>query len=175
MFCLTSVKFNMTAEVWRQDQTPPNPEEPGGHYEDAQDPLTGEIIRVWVPGVVDNPDTPEDEQQDTRIIPCSFRAVIGNGLRSAGTTEEWGEQYANYDFARMNFSSSIKLSQRDRITNVRDSQGNIAWLEEAYGDGTRATVFNVLGVAPIVDPFGRHTENQAFLERASVQGSDPDA
>lgn len=180
MRCLTSAKMNMTADILRQDSSPVDldPDSTSGHYENQQHPITGEIIRVWVPDIQDNPDTPEDEHKPVNRVECIFRGVIDGGIRVAGTTERFGNLYENVDYGKMTVASNVIITKRDRVTNVRDSTGKIMWVEEELGlsdvDGVptyKATVFNVLGVTPVPSPFGRHVENFVLLERAGVDAS----
>lgn len=169
--CLTSVRFNMKADILRQSSGTSTPSA-DGHWEDRQDPITGEIIRVWVP-VGDDPTTPDNEGVLAGTFPCMARGIIDGGIRVAGTTERWGETYVDIDYCRIEFPARVLLTKRDRVTNIRNRQGQILWLEEELGpDGAgsfRATVFEVLGVTPVIDPFGNHTSNVAMLERAEVQ------
>lgn len=169
--CLTSARFNMKADILRQSSGSSTPTEQG-HWEDQQDPITGEIIRVWVP-IGDDPETPEDESGSVDSFPCMARGIIDGGIRVAGTTERWGETYVDIDYCRIEFPARIVLSKRDRVTNIRNRQGQFLWVEEELGPDNegkfRSTVFNVLGVTPVIDPFGKHTSNVAMLERAEVQ------
>lgn len=169
--CITSARFNMKADILRQSSGESTPTA-DGHWEDSQDPITGEIIRVWVP-VGDDPGTPDNEGVNASTFACMARGIIDGGIRVAGTTERWGETYVDIDYCRIEFPSRIVITKRDRITNIRNRQGHILWLEEELGADSegvyKATVFNVLGVTPVVDPFGRHTSNVALLERANIQ------
>jgi hypothetical protein len=151
----------MTATVLNQGPTAPDT---GGHWVERQDPDTGEIERVWTND--DDVVTPGVQQ---RIIPCIVRGVIDGGIRVAGTTERYTPAgiYESVDYAKMSFPANIKLSKRDRITNVTNRKGEIIWREEEFDNS--ATVFDVMGVTPIVDPFGVHIENLALLQRAEVQ------
>ena len=168
--CLTSVRFNMKADILRQSSGSSTPSA-DGKWEDQQDPITGEIIRVWVP-IPDDPDTPENESS-LLGFPCMARGIIDGGIRVAGTTERWGETYADIDYCRIEFPSRILLTKRDRVTNIRNRKGQILWLNEELGpDGQgkfQSTVFDVLGVTPVIDPFGNFTSQVAMLERAEVQ------
>lgn len=161
--CLISAKFSMTATVL--SQTPTGPADANGHYESRQDPDTGEIIRVWVPED-DDPVTPGTQP---RKIRCMVRGVIDGGIRVAGTTERWTPQgiYDNVDYIKMSFPASVILTKRDRITDITNAEGEIVWIEEE--SDSNGTVFDVLGVTPILDPFGKHVENFALLKRADVQ------
>ena len=166
--CLTSARFNMKADILRQDTIQPvDPSDPGGEWVYKQDPENGEIIRKWQSkDTVDDPSTPEDESLET--FRCQARGIIDGGIRVAGTTERFGSIYDNIDFVQITFSSRVKISKRDRITNIRDPRGNIIWREDEQ-PGSPPTVFNVMGVTPIVDPFGAHIESFALLERAEIQ------
>lgn len=171
VLCLTSARFNMKADILRQSSGSSTPSAEG-EWQDYQDPITGEIIRKWVP-VGDNPSTPENEGGLLGTFPCMARGIIDGGIRVAGTTERWGETYVDIDYCRIEFPARIILTKRDRVTNIRDRKGHILWLEEELGpdgDGNfRATVFNVLGVTPVIDPFGQKKSQVAMLERAEVQ------
>jgi hypothetical protein len=173
--CLTSVRFNMRADILRQTggTTPPTSE---GHWEDQQDPITGEIIRVWVP-IADDPETPDIDESLAGSFPCMARGIIDGGIRVAGTTERWGETYVDIDYVRIEFPANVIVSKRDRITNIRNRKGQILWVEEELapdGEGRfKATVFDVLGVTPVIDPFGKHSSNVAMLERSEVQQNAP--
>lgn len=136
-----------------------------GHYEDKQDPITGEIERVWVVEDVD-PVTPGVQE---KRVKCIVRGILDGGIRVAGTTERITPQgiYENIDYVKMQFPANITITKRDRITNVTNRNGVVVWREEEFDN--RPTVFDVLGVTPVLDPFGNHVENSALLQRADVQ------
>lgn len=173
--CLTASRFTMKATILhRMDAAPsPNPDE-YGEWVDSQDPLTGEIVKVWVPTPVDDTGTPEDETVNSREFNCLARGIVDGGIRVAGTTERFGDTYENIDFVKMWAPPNILISKRDRITNIKDSSGRIRWVDEEgdiYGDGDvtlKATVFNVNGVTPLFDAFNRCVEQFILLERAQV-------
>lgn len=162
MSCLLSSRFNMRATVLRQSGTNPQ-ENPGGHWETVQDPDSGAIKRVWVPD--EDSDTPGNQ---TLVINCMVRGVTNGGIRVAGTTQRYSEIYENIDWATFVFPRNVILSKRDRITNVSNSKGQLIWKEEEI-EGAPATVFIVMGVTPVIDPFGNHIENTALIQRAQVQ------
>lgn len=159
MLCLTSARMNMTATVLRQYV---DNNEATGHYEVYQDPESGEIIRKWIETDPDDPDAV------ALIIPCSARPIVNSGMKGAGTTEEWGERYVDVDWIKMSFPAHIILSNRDRITDIKSRAGVVVWKEEQIGDAI-ATVFDIVGISPVTDPFGNHIENLALLRRAEVQ------
>ncbi|AXH69952.1 hypothetical protein HWB80_gp226 [Streptomyces phage Karimac] len=162
MSCLISSRFNMRATVLRQAGTNPQ-ENPGGHWETVQDPDSGAIERVWVPD--EDNTTPGDQ---TLVIKCMVRGVTNGGIRAAGTTQRFSEIYENVDWAIIQFPASVVLSKYDRVTNISNSKGQLIWREEEINQAP-ATVFQVMGSTPVIDPFGNHIENTALLQRAQVQ------
>lgn len=169
--CLASARFNMRADILKatkaSEYVPPvDPDDGEGTWITTQDPDSGEIIREWKPGTGDNPETVEYE--GLKSFKCLARGIVDGGIRVAGTTERFSETYDNADFVQMWFPAGVNITRRDRITNIRDPRGNILWREEERMDQA-PTVFSVVGVTPLIDPFGRHTESKALLERAEGQ------
>ena len=164
MRCITSARFNMTATVLRQGNYGEEEVEQAGYWAERQNPETLEIERVWVN--VDDPTTPEI---DATSFNCIARGIVAGGIRVAGTTERITPQGVldSADYVFMQLGPNLELSKRDRIYNIKSSNGHLVWKEEEHNGA--ATVFEVLGVTPIMDPFGRHIENHALLQRAEVQ------
>lgn len=167
--CLTSARFNMRADILKQSGPEnTNPTDPNaGEWVITHDPDSNEIVRVWQPAT-DNPDTPEVEGDDLISFKCLARAIVDGGIRVAGTTERFGDLYEGVDYVKIWFPPHTNINRRDRVTNIRGADGRVIWLEEERIDGA-ATVFSVTGVAPIIDPFGRHIESTALLERVEGQ------
>lgn len=170
--CLTSARFNMRADILRQDYTVPvDPEEPTGEWTYVQDPESGEFVRVWQSNPPsDNPDTPDVNEGEVALVTfkCEARGIIDGGIRVAGTTERFDKLYENIDFVKITFPANVRLTKRDRVTNIRNNRGEIIWKEEEL-PSSPPTVFDVMGVTPIVDPFGKHIESFALLERSQLQ------
>lgn len=162
--CLTSARFNMKADILRSGTVSENTEIPG-EWVVEHDPDSNEIIRKWVQ-VEDDPDTPEIEGLES--FRCIARGIVDGGIRVVGTTERFSELYEAVDYVRIWFPARTPITRRDRITNIRGPKGNILWTEEERTDRA-PTVFNVVGVTPLPDPFGNHTESMALLERVSTQ------
>jgi hypothetical protein len=162
--CLTGARFVQKADILRSTGT--TTDENTGQWVTKQDPDSGEIIRVWEPAT-DNPNTPEIEG-NLQTFPCEARGIIDGGIRVAGTTERFGDEYNAVDYVRISFPTWVNITRRDRVTNIRDAKGHILWKEEERQDGA-ATVFSVVGVTPVIAPFVGHTENVALLERVEVQ------
>lgn len=158
----------MKADVLRQGHGTPvlNPTDTSGEWVNQQDPDSGEIIRVWQPNTQDDPDTVENEAADLESFDCIARGIMEGGIRVAGTTERFSELYEAVDYVLITYGKNVKLSRRDRITNIRQKNGEVIWVEE---ETDTPTVFAVTGVTPIVDPFGKHIENRAMLERVEAQ------
>lgn len=173
---LTGTRFSMTATLLHQNDeyAPPiNPDE-FGTWENSQDPLTGEIVRVWEPIEVspDDPSTPEIDPT-FKTIKCLARGIVDGGIRVAGTTERFGDTYENIDYVKLWVPADTLITKRDRITNIATPDGRIRWTDEEFDDPLdltvpRATVFNVNGVTPLLDAFNRCTEQFVLLERAEV-------
>lgn len=179
--CITSTIFTMTAKrlVSGVTNVDTGVTTSGGHWEERQDSITGEIDRVWVPEE-DDPSTEENE--NTRTFICEARAVITGGLNTQGTAERWTSkgEYENVDYITIKFPPDVLLTDRDQVTEVRGPDGKILWLEEAMGqvdDETgnpiyRPTIFDVGGVSPVLDPFGGHVQNYAMLTRSERQATE---
>lgn len=167
MGCLTSAKFNMKATILHQTDMEglPEYELPYGEWVDNQDPLTGQIIRVWRPVEVtpDDPDTDEDETI-VQTVKCLARGVNYKSARD----ENFGDKVKYLDSVNLWVPASTLIDRRDRVTNIKDSRGNIIWISEYEGSPKRAMMFNVVGVSPILDFRGKHMETYAVLERSET-------
>lgn len=172
--CISGARFNMKADVLRQfrasDDDPATVGVDESQFEYVQDPDSGEIIRKWTP-TPDNPSTPDVDEAKQDTIRCIARGIIDGGIRVAGTTEDWGKVYDNVDYVRISFPINANITKRDRVTNIRGSDGTILWRDEEVKDSP-PTIFNVMGVTPIPDPFGRPMEAQALLQRAENRGTE---
>lgn len=164
--CLTSARFNMKADILRSEVEREDPEG-SGQWIITHDPDSNEIIRKWQP-YDEGSATPDNPFTTLKSFKCMVRGIVDGGIRVAGTTERFGDLYEGVDYVRMWFPVRTPITRRDRITNIRDKRGTILWREEERSDNA-PTVFSVVGVTPIIDPFGAHTENMALLERAEGQ------
>lgn len=185
--CITAGRMTMTATLLHQSNNG-QPVVGGidldayGDYVNQQDALTGEIVRIWQPTTTPQfpgPDGLFGTSDDVEVfdsIPCIARGIVDGGIRVAGTTERFGDSYENIDYVKMWVPASVRISKRDRVTNIRDPRGSIQWRDEEYADPTnpediaRATVFDVNGVTPLFNAFNRMTEQFVLLQRSSVRG-----
>lgn len=140
-----------------------------GYWTERQNPYTLEIERTWV-----DLDSDAAAGMQPTTFKCIARGVVEGGIRVAGTTERYTPTGVldSADYVVIQFGTQVELSKRDRVYNIKGSNGLLIWKEEEYNGA--ATVFEVLGVTPIVDPFGRHIENHALLQRAEVQSGPQD-
>jgi len=171
MGCISAAKMNMTADILRPSVVIDNAVvviEEQNEWVLMQDPDSGEIIRDYSP-VPDDPLTPAiNETVTTGTFKCYARGIMSKGIRATGTSEVFGEIYDNTDYVQMWLPSTVRISKRDKITNIRGSDGSVIWVEEEL-PGAPATVFNVMGVTPLPNPFGKFIEQLALLERADQQ------
>lgn len=169
--CLTGARFTMNAEVLRQvGDNPANfdedPDNDTGTWESYQDPITGAILNRWVPTDPQNEPLPSSPSGPVRTIDCLARGVTGSGIQAKGSDEQFGETYRNIEVVQMWVPASVRLSKRDRVTNIRSKKGGaVVWMDEEYGD--RPTVFDVDGIVPQFDPFNNHTHNLVFLTKVN--------
>jgi hypothetical protein len=61
-----------------------------------------------------------------------------------------------------------KLTAREKVTNLRDSQNNPIWQEINYPNDS-PTVFEVIGTTPVTDMFGRVIAYNSSLKRSENQ------
>lgn len=161
----------MKADILRQGSEENGAVEPTdqpGEWVMQQDPDSGEIIRVWQPSDAGTTTPTTDDDVALESFDCIARGIVDGGIRVAGTTERFGELYENVDYVSMTVGPKTKITKRDRITNIRDRHGVIIWKEEEQ-PGSPPTVFSVLGVTPIPDPYGSLIEQRVMLERAERQ------
>lgn len=108
---------------------------------------SGEIQRSWV-------------TKDTDVS-CIARGISGGGIRVVGSTERWGDRYEDVEYVKI--QTNYNLSKRDRITNIRTSNGSLAWEDDGI-----AMVFDVVGSTPVVGPFGELIEYDVLVTKAEV-------
>ncbi len=68
----------------------------------------------------------------------------------------------------MRYPSSVVLSKRDRVTNIRNKRNLLLFVEEESLDNP-ATTFGVEGQSPVTDFFGNWAYNVATLKRGDIQ------
>lgn len=164
MGCLTTAKMNMRATVLKAAGSPEVSDT--GRWQIIQNPDSGAIEKFWI---IDDPSTSTYEGDAALAsVPVLARGVLNAGLRSAGDTESFDTIYENVSWVKMQFPAGFNITQRDRVTNIRDRDGNAIWKETDI-DGSPPTQFNVMGITPVINQFGKATEYVALLKRAEVQ------
>lgn len=176
MRCLTSIRYNMFATILN-DFAPESGKDvdtqvKGGHWETVQDEETGAIRRLWVEDEVtatppSSPGTNWQVNSNRFDIECSVTGFTEVGFRSSANTENFLKgDYTAIEVVQMKFPPRYVLNRRQFVTNIRGRDKTILWLEEETG---QPTVFEIQGVVPTFDPFGRHLDNLAVLKRSDIQ------
>jgi hypothetical protein len=178
MKSMLDVRFNMKATVLNH-YAATEPDEvveqvtKSGHWETQQDDITGGIKRVWQEDAAIATPTKKRLGTDWRVdvnrfdIECYVRGFPEVGFRSSANTENFQDgKYGLFEIIQMNFPAKYVLNRRQFITNIRSRNDVVLWLEEETG---QPTVFEVQGVTPTFDPFGRHIDNLTVLKRSDIQ------
>jgi len=119
---------------------------------DAQDPDTGAIKREW---------------QFYKTVDCHAKGVISNSATTRSSDKQvFGNKYMNDQIIQVR--TTDKLTMREKITNIRDAAGNTIWTEINYPNET-PTVFEVVGVTPVTDPFGAVIAYNSSMKRSENQ------
>lgn len=116
----------------------------------TRDPKTRQVDRQW---------------SFLRTVLCQARSIASEGIRTVGSTENFkGRDYEDEDYLRMRVSKP--MSKRDRVRNIRHkSKATGKYVED---DGSQEE-FEVIGVQPSVDPFGRVVEYEILLYKVQDQ------
>ena len=118
---------------------------------ERQDPNTGAMIR---------------EFSYIKTIDCYARGIITQSGTKGNDRQKFSNKYSNDQYIETR--TSERLTFRDKVKNIRDVNGNPIWYELNYPSDTD-TVFDVMGITPISDPFGNIVGYNSSLERAENQ------
>jgi hypothetical protein len=119
---------------------------------DLQDPDTGSIKKEW---------------QFDRTVPCSAKGIISNSSSSrTGDRQILSNKYTNEQVLQIRTSDKITL--REKITNIRDTEGTVIWEELNFPTNT-PTVFEVMGTTPMTDPLGGVLGYNSTVKRSENQ------
>lgn len=119
--------------------------------EEEQDPNTGALVKRFM---------------FYKTLNCYARGVIQENVNRNLDKQTFGNTYTNSQFLEVR--TTERLSQREKIKDIRDADGNIIWYELNYPNNT-GTVFEVIGSTPISDPFGSVVLYNASLKRSENQ------
>jgi translation elongation factor EF-G len=100
-----------------------------------------------------------------KSVPCLAKAVSRNSI-SGSTAESYAKLYEAYTHIRIKTSERINLSSK--VTNIK-SNGDVVWMED---DG-EPTVFEVIGLIPVLDMFGGLNGYEVLCNRSSDQRINP--
>jgi hypothetical protein len=135
---------------------------------------SGQITRDW-------------NRSNPFVVQNLSQAILVKGARGDAMTEKWTEIYEPYTNIKM-FIATNKLdssllgpiggavvgdsfdpeviTRRFRVGNIRErATGQVLWLS----DRESPMEFNILGVTPVTDPFGRVVEFELLLKEVVDQ------
>jgi hypothetical protein len=119
---------------------------------DLQDADTGSIKKEW---------------QFDRTVPCSAKGIISNSSSSrTGDRQVMSNKYTNDQILQIRTSDKITL--REKITNIRDAEGNVIWEELNFPTNT-PTVYELMGITPMTDPLGGVIGYNSTVKRSENQ------
>lgn len=119
---------------------------------DQQDPDTGAIKKAWI---------------YQRTVDCHAKGVISNSATTRSSDKQvFDNRYTNDQ--QIQVRTSDRVTTREKITNIRDQYDVPIWTEINFPSDT-PTVFEVVGVTPITDPFGRIIGYNSSMRRSENQ------
>lgn len=119
--------------------------------EEEQDPNTGAMVKRFM---------------FYKTLDCYARGVIQENVNRNIDKQTFGNTYTNSQAIEVR--TLERLTQREKIKDIRDSNGNIIWYELNYPNNS-GTVFEVIGSTPISDPFGTVVGYNTSLKRSENQ------
>jgi hypothetical protein len=138
MNTIVEAVFSMKMDVYRQL--------------DVQDTNTGAINREWI---------------YYKTVPCHAKGVISNSSTSRGGDRQvFDNRYKNDQMVEIR--TSDKLTAREKVTNIRNSDDLVIWTEIDFPSST-PTVFEVVGTTPLTDPFGKVLAYSSTMKRSENQ------
>jgi hypothetical protein len=119
---------------------------------DTQDENTGSIKKEWI---------------FTRTVQCSAKGIVSNSASSrSGDKQVLSNKYSNEQ--KLEIRTPEQITYREKVTNIRDMNGNVIWKEINYPNNT-PTVFEIIGSTPITDPFGNVLAYNSVAKRSENQ------
>jgi len=119
---------------------------------EIQDSDTGAIKREW---------------SYHRTLDCHAKGVISNSATTRSSDKQvFSNKYMNDQIIQVR--TSEKLTMREKVTNIRDTAGNVIWAEANFPTET-PTVFEVIGTTPVTDPFGTVIAFNSSMKRSENQ------
>lgn len=119
---------------------------------DAQDEDTGALKKTWA---------------FTKTLPCFAKGSISSSGSGGGVDKQkYTTRFKDTESIQIRVDKFV--SHRDKITNIRNNNGQIIWFELNYPTNT-PTVFEVVGNTPITDPFGNVLGYNLLAQRSENQ------
>lgn len=119
---------------------------------DSQNSDTGAIVKEW---------------QYYKTLDCHAKGVISNSATTRSSDKQiFNNKYVNDQIIQVR--TEQRITTREKVTNIRDMQGNYIWVELDFPTET-PTVFEVMGTTPITDPFGRVIGYNSSMKRSENQ------
>lgn len=119
---------------------------------DSQDPNTGAISKEW---------------NYYKTLDCSAKGMVSNSTSTrTNDRQQIDNRYVNAQFLQIRCSEKINI--RHKVTNIRNKEGEYIWTELNYPTET-PTVFEVVGMTPITDPFGISMGYNITVKRSENQ------
>lgn len=118
----------------------------------SQDENTGALVKQWGYKTTEQ---------------CLARGYVSETGRTGGSSEKTGERYENLE--RIIIETSFKPSKTQRVTNIRNAKDEVIWFELINNNYDTPTIFDVMGVTPVVDPFGYILSYNISAKRSEVQ------
>jgi hypothetical protein len=119
---------------------------------DRQDPNTGAIKKEWI---------------FFKTVNCHAKGVISNSATARGSdSQTFSNKYKNEQIVQIR--TIDRLTNREKITNIRDSSDNVIWKELDFPSDT-PTVFEIIGTTPLTDPFGKTIGFNSSVMRSENQ------
>ena len=119
---------------------------------DSQDPDTGAINKTW---------------DYYTTVDCYAKGIVSNSTSTrANDRQQLSNKYTNEQMIQIRTIEKINI--RHKITNIRNKNGGYIWTELDYPTET-PTVFEIMGVTPITDPFGTVIAYSSTAKRSESQ------
>jgi len=119
--------------------------------EDTQDEDTGALKKNWI---------------FTDTVDCFAKGSVSSAGSRGQDKQQYTTKYKDTESIQIRVDKYI--NQRQKITNIRNKNGEVIWYELNYPTNT-PTVFEIVGNTPITDPFGEILGWNLLAQRSENQ------
>ncbi len=112
---------------------------------------SGQRLRTW------------DYENPIATIECLARGLPASGLRSVGSTEDWGSYFDDIEWVRI--KTTAELDKRKRVGNVRTVNRWGDTTQHWLNDQGEPEVFDVMGIMATQDPWGQLIEYEVLAKK----------